>query len=456
MSDTYQNTSYSDCCKPSKYNITIPYERGGGIVYNSLTGARIVVPEQMLTTEQMTALEARDWPTDLPLPDPVVRAMLRSHGFFVDTHTDELGAMLSFRETYAHNPKLRRVTVILTRRCNLGCSYCFQDKDVGDSDADKARVLRYLASQIVPSGVLQVTWFGGEPTLRLKLIYELSDAIIAACEAQGTTYSGTISTNGVRLNPESIAMLLARRVMYYQITLDGPSDVQELRRPSLNGRLTYGRIVDNIARLVEGGAEVTIKVIVDRENYQDVPRLFRDLGCRQLLGDVKVAIQHTEGKYAASGYEKRFSSLEEFSAVKLQLLKVLSREGYCLNEPSRRPEFCAATSPFATTIDMAGNMFRCGTEVVNITGSVSPDGSSGLVLNQSYEEMFTKRRFAHSMCENCKVLPICGGGCTVAAEGLAERDICSFYRVGIKDYLLMLEKNGRQDSVETGTSAESS
>lgn len=436
-----QNSFSRASYKPSRYNITVADKNdGGGVLYNSLTGARVAVSPDVLTEEQLLALEADSWPAGVELPGEDVLAFLKEQQFFVPEDADEAGLVLRNRHDFMHDSNRRRVSVILTRKCNLGCTYCFQDKDVGDERASRELILKYLKSQIVPGGLLQVTWFGGEPTLRLKMICDLSDEVIAECEKNGTSYYATVSTNGVLLNEEKIGLMLSKRVMRYQISLDGPQQVQELRRPSLNGKPTYDIILTNIELLVKHGAEVNIKVILDRDNYESVPTLFKQLGERDLLKSVKVAIQHTEAKFAAREYDRRFASLEEFTKIKLGLLELLVQNGYSLSEPVQRPEFCAATSPFSTMVDMAGKLFRCGTEEVNVTGRLTPDGQDVVLTNVAYEEMFTKRKYAISDCQTCKVLPLCGGGCTVAAEKLAERDVCSFFKVGVKDYLLMLQR----------------
>src|SRR5690606_16732323 len=125
----------------------------------------------------------------------------------------------------------------------------------------------------------------------------------------------------------------------FQISLDGPARMQESRRPAHDQSPTYAVILDNIAELVTCGAEVNIKVILDRENAPLAHELFRDLAQRELLGQVKIAIQHTEAKFAASTYQGRFGSLEEFTRVKLSLLALLADLGYPLSEPAQRPEF---------------------------------------------------------------------------------------------------------------------
>jgi uncharacterized protein len=433
-----------DSFRPARYNLAVLKEDGEAILYNSLTGARLNLAPGTVTGEQLAALEQVEWPPEVPRLAPALAAALAEYRLLVPPDTDELGLFESVRRSHAEDPSFRRVNVVLTRRCNLGCGYCFQDKQLGDAKADPGRLLSYLCSQAVPGGRLEVNWFGGEPTLRLDTIFSLSDALLPICRERNTEYSASITTNGVLLNEERIDALMQRAVRGYQISLDGPAPVQERRRPSLRGLPTYESILKNVGLLIERGATVVIKVIVDRENYEAVPQLFADLAARGLLPHLQVAVQHTEAKFAAAAYDKRFPSLEAFTRVKLDLLRVLEEYGYPLRQPSLHPEFCAATSRYSTQIDMAGNFYRCGEEPVNLTGHLDPDATSQVFTNLAYERMFTERRFAHAMCETCKVLPICGGGCTVAAEGLAEREICSFYKVGIKDYLRLVDAHERR------------
>lgn len=446
MRNSSPRPSSSGSFRPSRYNVTVVLPGGEGLLFNTLTGARIHAPAGALTPEQVAALEKEEWPADVALPGPHVLDALFDNQFLVRREIDELQVYLERRSAVMYNPALRRVSVILTRRCNLGCVYCYQDKDLGDSKTEPEQILRYLKSQIVPGGSLQVTWFGGEPMLRFSLICELSDQIIAACREHGTSYEAAVSTNGVLLDAARIDELVKRRITRYQISLDGPAEIQEVRRPSLVRKPTYETILENIRLLLDRGAEVRIKVILDRDNHEAVPSMFRELRRRGLLSSVKIAIQHTEAKFAAAEYDKRFASLEEFARVKLRLLDVLAGEGYHLSDPSLRPEFCSATSPHATQVDMIGNAFRCGTEMENLTGRISEEGDEVVLTRPQYEEMFTKRRFSHDECESCKVLPVCGGGCTVGAEGLAERDVCSFFKVALKDYLIMLDRQDRAAS----------
>jgi uncharacterized protein len=425
--------------RPSRYNVAAKLSNGDWALYNSLTGTRIRIAAGALTAAQASSIERCASAEAEPLTASLHQELI-SLGFFLPVGVDELAIATGRHYEVARNSLTRRVTVILTRACNLGCVYCYQDKEKKSARDDLQRVQRFLRRQIKSNGLLQITWFGGEPLLRLSVIRQLSVFVQEECAKKGCRYGATMSTNGVRLTETVIKDLKALGLRSVQISLDGPRAIQEKRRPSLKGLPTYDTILANVGLALDRDIEVVIKVIVDKENANHIPELFEDLARQGLLQRLNIAIQETEAKFAASDYGARFASVEEFAKVKLALLRSLSSLGYPMKEPAQRPEFCAATSTFSYVVDLAGTLFRCGTEDVNRTGYVDEEGEDHLT-NQSYEEMFTKHKFGClPSCASCKALPLCGGGCTLAANGLAERDVCSFYRYELKGYLRLLEE----------------
>ncbi|MDA5556031.1 radical SAM/SPASM domain-containing protein [Shimia sp. MMG029] len=440
MKNLHHKESWRDQFKVSRFNVLVDSEFDGHILYNSWSGARIRIPSGALSDEAILQLETGEALDEVD--DASFKDLIRN-GILVPDRLDEDDLVAQWHGEAANNPLIRRVTVILTRVCNLGCVYCYQDKHEADASEDSERVWEFLQQQVVKNGHLQMTWFGGEPLLKVSKICHLSDKLIQLCRQKNCRYSATISTNGVRLNEKNISELVSRSVNVFQVSLDGPELIQELRRPSLKGAPTYDIIVQNIALLCEAGAKVRIKVILDSMNWKHVPELFDDLSMRGLIKNVDIAIQETESKFAAALYGRRFSSLREFGEKKLELLRHLARLGMKVPEPSQKPEFCAATSKYSQIIDMSGQTFRCGTEKENLTGQISDVGKINFT-NKEYEEHFVEKRFGRlEDCRTCKVLPICGGGCSLAASGMASRSTCSFYREVIGDYLRLLENQDK-------------
>ncbi|WDE07866.1 radical SAM protein [Thalassomonas viridans] len=437
MKNQTQTSTLNACYKPSFYNIVTAHpDEGKVILYNSLTGTRINVSDSVVDKP------LSNWLQNSAEPEPEIKESLLSQlkklGFIIDKDRQEQTYIKKWQDNVNYDDKARSVTVVLTRKCNLGCHYCFQDKEQDDAEVNQRKVLDYIRSQAIPGGSLTVTWFGGEPTLKMKMIHEFSAEIQRYCQENNVRYIGAITTNGVRLGSEKVKQLIQDKVMQYQISLDGPDFIQEQRRPALNGSTTYEQILENIRLLISHKANIIIKVIIDTKNWQHVEQMFADLDAKKILPHVRFAIQETESKFSSANYGCRFASLAEFARVKLYLLSKLASYGYPLSEPGKKATFCEATSPYATTIDMEGNLFRCSTEQENLVARLDDDNNQ-VWLNKEYQELFfTPELGTHEGCNSCKVLPICGGGCTIAAKNMANRQTCSFYKPGIGDYLRML------------------
>lgn len=433
-----QKFSSPDYFKASSFNIVSDHPDSDDLIlYNSASGARVIVP----STEWVTLsgyLQGADKFSESCIHKETLNVLLEN-GFVVDVDFDEIEAVRAFQNNSKRNSKRKRATVILTRKCNLGCGYCYQEKSEPDAEPDLNLIRHSLSSLMEKNGIFQVTWFGGEPTLKLKEIELISKSLINHADKINCEYTATISTNGVLLTDRTIEVLSKCRVRHYQISLDGPFHIQDKRRPALNGKPTFHKITDGLSRLVETDAKIVIKMIIDTLNWRTLPELFDELVECNLLNHLQFAIQETESKFAAAQYGQRFTSLEKFAMVKIYLLSELKERGYLLSAPTTKPEFCAATSEYSTIIDMGGNLYRCATEKENLVGEVDSNGVQN-ITRKDYQSIFLEHDVgATPECHKCSVLPICGGGCSLAAADLADRQTCSYFRVAIADYLQLLE-----------------
>ena len=75
--------------------------------------------------------------------------------------------------------------------------------------------------------------------------------LIELCEEKEITYSAGIITNGYLLTKENAERLKECQVGRVQITLDGPKEIHDVRRPLVNGNGTYDIIMKNIMDVKE-------------------------------------------------------------------------------------------------------------------------------------------------------------------------------------------------------------
>lgn len=141
--------------------------------------------------------------------------------------------------------------------------------------ADICRYVEKLGRSLKRVGV---TWYGGEPTLRLDIVRKLSSRLREICHRLGVQYGAGMITNGYLLDELTLEDLDAIALNSVQVTLDGPRDVHSSRRPLRTGGDTYDRIVANVRRIAAAGhRRVSLRVNLDSLNVSSVIPLLLSL-----------------------------------------------------------------------------------------------------------------------------------------------------------------------------------
>jgi MoaA/NifB/PqqE/SkfB family radical SAM enzyme len=123
-------------------------------------------------------------------------------------------------------------SLIVTRTCNLECTYCPVDKGQVHLTPARAReAVRALANR--GGGLVRLT--GGEPTLNWKTVTAALDEVEAARE-RGTPMSAEVCTNGTKLGRGRVERL-DRPWVRVVLSLDGPRAAQEA-----SGRVGIGNL----------------------------------------------------------------------------------------------------------------------------------------------------------------------------------------------------------------------
>lgn len=128
------------------------------------------------------------------------------------------------------------VTVTLTTRCNLACSYCPQVRVEGQraSEATVRAAARLVASSGHPWPRLTLT--GGEPLLEPRLI-SLAASALRASSPPGRRPGLSLFTNGTLLDADRTRLLVDDDIDV-TLSFDGPGEAQDARAPGTSARLT--------------------------------------------------------------------------------------------------------------------------------------------------------------------------------------------------------------------------
>jgi uncharacterized protein len=290
----------------------------------------------------------------------------------------------------------------------------------------KARmVYQWLIEYLEGGGFkrLSVVFYGGEPLLNKEIIYLLSNELNQFSVEHSIIFNFHLVTNGLLLTPSIAAELVKSGLKSVQVTLDGPPEIHDRRRPLKNGKGTFDIVYGNVKEFLRNAPDkrLIIRVNVDKGNARYVDDLLRILERDGLRDKVVVDL----GKVIITDYNLDYKNnlLGEEEVQKVSrafLLKCIQRKipTSLLNIVSG-PQYCGAMHFHSWLIDPLGNLYKCW-ELLNeefCMGSVD----EGIKAPKHLEWMGIDP-FESPKCRECIFLPCCGGGC-VARSYFTHRDI---------------------------------
>lgn len=361
------------------------------------------------------------------LPAGLLRQLIDIESI-VDGGEDELAEMTRRMRADSHGSRLRRFVILPTSYCNMACAYCGQEH-FKDSFADRRvqqKIDRVTAAIADPgTSALHITWFGGEPLLGLRVMTEISSAVVPAVRAANKPFSSDVVTNGSLLSHRVLLTLYDTcQVRWLEVTIDGPAEVHNRRRKMRNGAGTFEHIVTLLAEVIERdlypGMHFGIRTNVDNENEDTIPDLITELAARGLASPrviLKPAPVHSWG----NDVSERMLRRQEYARRELDWIRLALSLGMTMPAglPVRpRRTTCLATTRRSEVIDSTGRMYTC-TEHPLVPAEAGRRQVSTLDLLPStalrpvgdldtwYDEVENKEW----QCARCPFLPVCGGGC---------------------------------------------
>lgn len=357
----------------SRYNIYIEdYPRNGYIlIYN-------------LYTRQIACVKERDpekW-------SEVLFRKMKSKGFVVSSRVDELNQVLQSYINEATDSDELTIMLILTRRCNCKCIYCYEEQqhtqfgEFDNVDTICEDILKLMENK--KSRRLKIIYYGGEPLLRKDLITKISIKLYASL---GENLKFSIITNGTLISSEDFELWKTIGLNSVKVTIDGNAISHNQRRPLLNGSGTYSSIVANLSK-IHKLVNIVLNVVVDDKVF----------GLAELVDELRESNVNPE--FSLCVREPNDYSPEEKANLILTNATILSNKGAY---QSTKISFdhgiiCMGKRTNNYGIDAYGTLYRCNGNF---------DSKFGC-LNLQNQKPFIPIR---ARCRECTYLPICYGGC---------------------------------------------
>ncbi len=141
--------------------------------------------------------------------------------------------------------------------CNMHCPHCYAAAGARPSRQDLSeRQCLDLLERLAEGGVQVVIFSGGEPLLRADLIRLIGRATELGLSAH-------LSTNGLFLDPDRVAMLRDAGLGYVGVSIDGREELNDSYRGIAGG---FQQAVDGLRNAEQAGLRTGLRMTITRRN----------------------------------------------------------------------------------------------------------------------------------------------------------------------------------------------
>lgn len=416
--------------KYSIYNTILPLSEKLGLIYCGATDQFIVY--QRALTPLLNSLSA----DQLALKAHGLYTELVKGGGIIPNDVDEFANLKRIAIEAEENPKSYRLIINPTIDCNFKCWYCYENHIKGSKMGEETlqRIFLLISGILNEQKALEtfnLSFFGGEPLLYYdEIVRPILDYCRKECQFHQVRLVVNFTSNGYLINEDLISHLtVCNEPKCFQITLDGNRARHNKTRFQARGEGSYDIILTNIKHLLSCGIEVILRINYTALNILSVKDVLKDLGLIDLQNRKLLTVS-----FHRVWQDRKIHDLSD--TVVENIVEQFRGEFYNVGDSYsmnnlRNP--CYADKLNEALINFDGNVFKCTARDFskeNRNGFLNLDGR--IIWNEDVKSR-RKAKLSRILCSTCRLLPLCGGGCSqksienlgveTCIEGLSNEDM---------------------------------
>ena len=410
----------------SNYNVLFAY-KGKKLLFNLETKAFLTLTPELydILSSTQTIAEGMIAPETLAYLQKI-RALVEE-----ETAGDYFYQQKFKYQMDAYSQNVLSLTILPTLNCNCACFYCFEKHKTKAMMTDEVidNLVTFI-NQHVNAKTLNICWYGGEPLLGFNVIKKIWNRI--GEQVHLALKDHQIITNGYLINDEVIDFFKKHPLTSVQITLDGRKEVHDARRIlKHSGKGTFDVIYQNIRRIAEEwqDTKINVRVNIDKSNKDDFSILREEIkawrydNIRIYPGIIRTEYGVTEQNHCddltTKDIQDFYTALNDNAGITHLKLPV--------------GRLCVMTRMNSYLIGPEGEIYKCWNDVGEadkIVGNIKEEKMSNLPLFAKY--MTAGSLFDDGNCKDCRLLPICSGGCPRRRVnnrfGGEHHDLCTLFK----------------------------
>lgn len=389
--------------KHSIFNSRISISDNSDLIYNAFTNKFVIIRRHINILDN----------------DNVDK--FKNFGFIVDDDFDELENIISLSKYIDNKNDYYHIIINPTLSCNFNCWYCYEEKSnksrmTFDTLNRIKKFITYISTKNVD---IAISFFGGEPLLMFEnIIKSVIDHTCSECNKKNCKYTISFTSNGYLINENIVNYLKDKRVINFQITLDGSRELHDKTRHNKNSG-SYDIILNNIKLLVSNNINVTVRINYTDANLHTLNKIADDFISKFTLDSLKNIIfsfhQVWQNKNINLNYEIN------------EVINYFNKKGMFTRIPifDNVRNSCYGDKRNSVIINYNGDLFKCtAIDFINHKrdGYINEEGM--LIWENNSLNNRLNSKFKNKPCLSCRILPICNGGCSQKALEYSNTDYC--------------------------------
>ena len=358
--------------------------------------------------------------------------------FTEDDYHDTMNQFIS------REPVVKALCLHIAHDCNLRCKYCFAGE--GEYHGDKSlmslevgkKSIDFLIENSKNRRNLEVDFFGGEPLMNFQVVKDIVSYARSKEKKYNKNFRFTLTTNGIALNDE-IQAYVNENMHNVVLSIDGRKEVNDMMRPTDNGKGTYDIIMPKFKKLAESRNQDNyyVRGTFTRNNLdfsKDVLHLadegFKQISVEPVVGgvDKDYSLREVDLEVICEEYDKLAKEMikrdKEGKGFNFFHFMIDLNQGPCV---AKRIAGCGSGSEYMAVTPW-GDLYPCH-QYVGLEEFKLGDLDKGIQNTEKQECFKNCNVYNKPKCLECWAKFYCSGGCS--ANGYQfHGDINAVYDVG--------------------------
>ena len=387
--------------------------------YNSLENDFIFLSDELyaLYTQALS-----DNITELKTLHPDFWEVLTNKHFVVSAEVDPLQQVKGLVYSIDYDSDIYHLIINPTLNCNFKCWYCYETHIKGSKmdNATIEKVKKHIIGELSRKNTkhLTISWFGGEPLLCYKqVVLPILEFANQYTTDKNIGFNSNFTSNGVLISDTVLGSFERLKIDGFQITLDGHRDRHNNVRYFSNKKGSYDIIVSNIKKCLKHKVHVTCRINISKDTFADIEKVIDDFSDLPTI----------DRGYLVFSFQQVWQEVTDIHVQILELIDLFKSHGfatqYNMYLDSVRNS-CYADKKHQAIINYNGDVFKCSARDFtpeNREGILKKDGT--IEWNEKYYARMNIK-FKNPPCMECKILPICNGGCSQKAIECQNKNYC--------------------------------